>query len=129
MRKTFILSLFFTIFSIYAYGQIEVTLDLPSPCASVSIDELETDQKEAIFSLSPNPSNGIFSLKIISDDIIGRVSVEVMSLQGRQVLSEQIFSNSNSSVKKYNLSYLQKGVYIIYLSGKNLNSSLKFILN
>lgn len=129
MKKPFMLLLLFTLLSLYGFGQIEVTLNLPNACGTVSTNEPETDQKELSYSLSPNPSNGVFSLKITSNDIIGSVSIEVMSMQGSAVLSEQLFCNSTSCVKKYNLSYLQKGVYIIYLSGKNLNSSLKFIRN
>lgn len=129
MRKTFILSLLFTIFSIYGYSQIAVTLNLPDPCASVGINEDLKVEKEVDFTLSPNPSNGVFSLKIKSSETIGSVTVEVLSVQGKNVLSEKIFCNSSTSVKEYNLSHLQKGVYIIYLSGKNLKGSKKFILN
>lgn len=129
MRKTFILSLLLTIFSIYGYSQIAVTLDLPDPCASVGIvDDLKVE-KEVDFTLSPNPSQGIFSLKIKSSETIGSVSVEMMSIQGKLVLSEKIYCNSTTCVKEYNFSHLQKGVYVIYLSGKNLKASKKFILN
>ncbi|UPT72209.1 MAG: M43 family zinc metalloprotease [Flavobacterium sp. JAD_PAG50586_2] len=82
--------------------------------ASISTNEI---------TVSPNPSKGLFTVNI--KNFNDKVSVKVLDLNGRVVYKEnQVLFDS---AKTIDLSNLQKGVYLLKLSGKDLNSSLKIV--
>lgn len=82
--------------------------------ASIVTDEI---------TVSPNPSKGLFTINI--QDFNDKVSIKVLDLNGRVVYKEnQVLVDT---AKTIDLSNLQKGVYLLKLSGKDLNTSLKII--
>lgn len=125
MKKTIILMLFITIAS-YVNGQTVVTLDLADPCSATGIRNVI----ESNFSLtiSPNPTDGEFTVSISSKEIIGKAKIEVLDMKGTLVLSEQIFSNNLKCIKTYNLNKLSKGIYNISIIVKNYRETKRIVL-
>ncbi len=128
MKKQFVLLLLLAVVGIYGNAQILVTLNLPDPCMSLGIIQNEKVKNTVDFTLSPNPTNGEFCLKITSNEMLGKVLIEVVGIQGRLKYSEQIYSNNNSCIKKFNLKSLTSGVYILSLFGENFNKQQKLII-
>ncbi len=89
----------------------------------VSIADLSTglgENKNDIFSLYPNPSDGIFNIKFTETKTR---RINVIDLQGRIVYSE---FNSNQNTR-LDLSNLSKGIYFIDIEG--INRREKIIIN
>ncbi len=74
--------------------------------------------------LYPNPSEGELKIQISKYD--GNVTLQVVDLNGRLVLEQ---SNVDFSTEKViNLDSLQSGMYIVKLSGKNLQYTEKVLI-
>jgi PA domain/Secretion system C-terminal sorting domain len=71
----------------------------------------------------PNPSNGIYNLKI--DKFVGKVTIQVVDINGRMVYNQ---TNENSE-KTIDLSAFQSGIYVLKVTGNDLNYSEKLIKN
>lgn len=75
--------------------------------------------------VSPNPSNGLYSIQI--KDIVSRVNIKVVDMNGKEVFSK---NNVNADqIKSIDLSNLQSGVYILNVNGQKLNYTEKLIKN
>ena len=79
------------------------------------------DVKQTIFDLYPNPSNGIFTVKL---DKIGKYELIVNNVLGQTVYTRSI----NSKRTPVDLSNFDKGVYTIELSDKNSTYTEKIIV-
>ncbi len=71
----------------------------------------------------PNPSNGIYNLKF--DKSAGKVIIQVVDINGR-IIYNQV---NESSEKTIDLSAFQSGIYVLKVSGNDLNYSEKLIKN
>jgi PA domain/Secretion system C-terminal sorting domain len=75
--------------------------------------------------VSPNPSNGLYSIQI--KDISSRVNVKVVDINGKEVFSKN--DVDADQIKSIDLSNLQSGVYILNVNGQKLNYTEKLIKN
>jgi hypothetical protein len=71
----------------------------------------------------PNPSNGIYNIK--TDKFVGKVTIQVVDSNGRIVYNQ---TNENSE-KTIDISTFQSGIYVLKVSGNDLNYSEKLIKN
>lgn len=71
----------------------------------------------------PNPSNGVYTLKI--DKFVGKATIQVVDVNGRVVYNQ----TNESSEKTIDLSAFQSGIYVLRVSGNDLNYSEKLIKN
>lgn len=72
----------------------------------------------------PNPANDVLNISIAN--FTGNLTVEIFDINGRKVSSDEgDFINQRS----INLSTYQAGVYIVKLTGENLNYSEKIVIN
>ena len=76
-------------------------------------------------SIYPNPSNGKFSINI--NQYSGKVNIQVADLNGREVYTSK--NELFNSEKALDLQMLESGIYVLRISGENLNYSQKIIKN
>ena len=80
-------------------------------------------EKSDIVVISPNPSNGVYNVKI--PEFSGKVMIQIVDINGREVYN-QTESNFNNE-KTIDLSKFQSGIYVLKLIAKDLNYSQKLI--
>lgn len=78
------------------------------------IDRTASSSDKAVplstFSISPNPSQGILNLELdFRDAKISRIAL--IDVNGREVMSENLGSNTSTLKKSYNLAHLPTGLY------------------
>ena len=76
-------------------------------------------------SIYPNPSNGQFNINI--NQYSGKVNIQVADLNGREVYN--VVNEKFNSEKAVNLQMLESGIYVLRISGEDLNYSQKIIKN
>lgn len=76
-------------------------------------------------SIYPNPSNGQFNINI--NQYSGKVNIQIVDLNGREVYTAK--NESFDSEKAINLQMLDSGIYVLRISGNDLNYSQKIIKN
>lgn len=84
---------------------------------SVGLDDQSSTAKFAVY---PNPSNGLFTLDIESEENLGNVQVEVYDITGKSVYTNNFFA-ANNLMKQVNLSNLNGGIYFLrtVINGNN----------
>jgi extracellular elastinolytic metalloproteinase len=81
-------------------------------------------QNEEMIRVYPNPTHGVLNVRI--NQFVGKVNFEVIDLNGRVVFKN---ADANFNIEKsINLSHLQKGMYILKMSGSNLNHTEKIVI-
>jgi PKD repeat protein len=85
---------------------------------TVGIDELAETQ----FSISPNPSNGIFMIELPAAGRSETMSVKVFNINGK-VVWEDTFAFGDLRNQTLNLSHLSQGVYYLSIQTETLNLS------
>ncbi len=86
--------------------------------SSVSINEL--DNNKGTLSIYPNPNSGNFNLKLDNFKGEDTYTITVMNILG-QVVHEEVVT-MNNGVKSFSLSNLDKGMYLMNISSKNINT-------
>ena len=82
----------------------------------------------------PNPSNGVFTIKITPPNpIVSDISIAITSAQGQTIYTEvfnPIFAVSyeGSIYKEIHLNYFTKGIYIVNVESNNFAGNAKLIL-
>lgn len=89
-----------------------------------SLSTINFENTNAVI-VSPNPSNGLYSIQI--KDISSRVNVKVVDINGKEVFSKN--DVNADEIKSIDLSNLQSGVYILNVNGQKLNYTEKLIKN
>lgn len=92
---------------------------------TVGMDEPQTNTK---FDISPNPSNGIFSLGI-SSEVSMKYNLKVTNMLGQNVYNEEVSVQDNFLNKNIDLSNLDKGVYFVTLENGFERHTKKIIIN
>ena len=82
-----------------------------------TISSIEIDVQDISISVFPNPNNGIFTLKINSENP-QRVNISIFNNLGSMVASEQIDVNGSIN-KTINLNHLSKGIYYLRMQTAN----------
>ena len=103
--------------------QIEdFTEPAPGPNCTLGINYFENQDMVSIY---PNPSNGLVTIKI--EKFSGKLNLQVIDINGREVYE---INNTDFNIEKaLNLSHLQSGMYVIKISGNDVNYTKKIILN
>jgi hypothetical protein len=76
-----------------------------------------------MINVSPNPSNGVFNVRI--NKFSGKVTMQVVDINGRIVLSQTDADFNNEAT--IDLSAFQSGIYILKVNANNLNYTEKLI--
>ncbi len=82
-----------------------------------TISTIEITTHDISLSVFPNPNNGVFTLKMSSENL-QRVHISIFNNLGSMVASEQIDVNGTIN-KNLNLSHLSKGIYFIRMQTSN----------
>ncbi len=81
-------------------------------------------QSNDMFKVFPNPSNGTFNVRI--SQYTGKVSMQVVDINGRTVYNT---SNEDFNIEKtVNLNHLNTGMYILKVSGADVNFTQKIMI-
>ncbi|GAB3709746.1 T9SS-dependent M36 family metallopeptidase [Flavobacterium koreense] len=92
------------------------------PNCTLSVDYFENNE---LFRVYPNPTNDLLNIRI--NNYVGKVNIQVIDINGR-IVSE--FKNEDFNTEKsLNLNNLQAGMYVLKVSGDNLNFTQKIIKN
>ena len=82
-------------------------------------------QNEELFRIYPNPTNGLLNIRI--NNYVGKVNIQVVDINGRTV--SEIKNEDFNTEKEINLNSLQSGIYIVKITGDDLNFTQKVIKN
>lgn len=127
--KTVFMSFMISMISLsFVYSQTSVSLKLPNPCTSVGIQEIGITYDGLDFTMSPNPTEGLVSLRISSKETLGKIMIEIVSLKSENLLSEQVYCSSNICIKTIDLSNISKGIYVISVIGDNHKQTGKLVI-
>ncbi|WES97885.1 T9SS type A sorting domain-containing protein [Chryseobacterium arthrosphaerae] len=101
----------------YPYFEYDIAMECPRSVEAVA------SEKEKIFKLTPNPTNGLFSIVFTNEMKSGKV--EVRDLTGNLVYHKQLRNEKQVDV---NLSSRKEGIYIVnVITDKNETFSEKII--
>ena len=104
-----------------ATDQVEDFTPFPAgPNCVLSVNSLEKGNSIKVF---PNPSRGNFNIQI--SDFSGNVSISIYDINGRQVYSLNENFDNQKTIQAGNL---QSGLYILKLTGENLNYTQKIMV-
>jgi len=92
----------------------------PGPNCSLGVDYFKNEE---LFRVYPNPTNGLLNVRI--NNYIGKATLQIIDLNGRIILNNTEEFNTE---KTLNLNFLSAGIYILKVSGDNLNFTEKIIL-
>jgi hypothetical protein len=81
--------------------------------------------REDLVRVYPNPANSQVNVRV--NKFAGKLEVQIIDINGRIVL-DQVDDNFNVE-KSININNLQSGIYIVKVTGDNLNYSQKLIKN
>ena len=85
------------------------------------------DANSEILNLYPNPNNGHFSIEFVNPLQNGKSEVVITDLAGKQVYIGP--ASKEETLKQFDLSYLESGIYILMIIGKEILITKKFIKN
>lgn len=100
----------------------DFTEPAPGPNCTLSVNHFDNNNGILVY---PNPSTGFINIRINS--FVGKANVEVVDLNGRVVYS--LNNTEFNNEKSIDLNHLQAGVYVVKISGDELNYTKKIILN
>lgn len=116
--------------------QLSLTVYPISPCASIDIDTVDIDlvpvgineneMGNTAVKLTPNPSNGVFTLALSGSR--GPVQIVITDTRGTTVYEEQVTSWNSAIEKRINLSKKAKGLYFVKVTSNGNTSVVKMIV-
>ncbi len=107
-------------------AQITTVLQLPDPC-NLSIDQF-ADTSNPLLVVFPNPNEGEFEWSIAANSVIGEASLEILSMDGKLMVQEQVYIPVESYTSGLDIKHLAKGFYILRLRNKVYQVNYKLIL-
>ena len=103
--------------------QVEDFTPFPAgPNCLLAVDYFKNDDLVRIF---PNPTNGLLNIRI--NKFVGKLTYQLIDINGRVILNQT--ENNFNIEKSINISNLESGVYILKITGNDLNYSQKLIKN
>jgi hypothetical protein len=107
--------------AIYNYSVIVSTNNGCENSDEIDITVIEEDgvnelQISNLFTISPNPGNGIFNIHFKSQTT-EPFTIEVLDIKGREVLRTSLQSGITKA--EIDLREFEKGLYLFYLNGKD----------
>lgn len=100
----------------------DFTLFPAGPNCVLGVNDFTRDDLVRIY---PNPTNSVMNVRV--NNFAGKLEVQIVDLNGRIVLN-QVDDNFNLE-KAISISNLQSGIYVVKVSGENVNYSQKLIKN
>ena len=73
-------------------------------------------------SLYPNPSNGMITVEFNTDK--AEMTMEIFSIDGKRVMSQEVYSAAGKVNETLDLSDLDKGIYMMRIDKQTLSSSI-----
>lgn len=105
-----------------ALDQVEDFTPFPAgPNCTLAVNYFEANDMIRIY---PNPTNGMLNVRV--NQFVGSVNIQVVDLNGRIVFATN--ATDFNVEKTIDLSQLQKGIYVLKVSGEGLNYNEKIIL-
>ncbi len=98
----------------------DFTQPAPGPNCVLSVNYFDNEE---LFRVYPNPTNGSLNLRI--NNYVGKVSIQIIDINGRLV--NDIKNEDFNIEKTLNLNALQTGVYVLKVTGENINFTQKII--
>jgi len=128
MKNTLILILF-CLFTSYSSALTVVKLTLPRNCNEiiVKINKQSIDQNNKL-EIFPNPNSGNFTVVVTFKSKIDKATINIYDLSGKSIFSETVFSKSNKLVKKFNITNLLPGSYILDIVNTQEESSTTLLI-
>jgi len=81
--------------------------------------------KNDLFRVYPNPSNGLLNVRI--NQFVGKLSIQIVDTNGRVVFKQ---NEVNFNIEKtININSLQTGMYVLKVTGNNVNYTQKILKN
>jgi extracellular elastinolytic metalloproteinase len=103
--------------------QVEDFTPFPAgPNCTLAVDYFDSKSQIRVY---PNPSNGLYNVRI--NKFVGQVTIKVTDINGR-VVYNQTDAKFNTE-KTIDLSAFQSGIYVLKVTGNDLNYSEKLIKN
>ena len=103
--------------------QVEDFTAFPAgPNCTLAVDYFDNKDQIKVY---PNPSNGLYNLRI--NKFSGKVAIQVTDINGRVVYNTT--DDKFNTEKTIDLSAFQSGIYVLKVTGDNLNYSEKLIKN
>lgn len=101
--------------------QVEDFTPFPAgPNCVLAVDYFNNEDMVRVY---PNPTNGTLNIRI--NQFVGKVNIQLVDINGRTVLNQT--DDQFNIEKALNINSLQAGVYVLKLSGNDLNYSQKVI--
>ncbi len=116
MRHFLVLSVAWFI-STAAMGQIDVILALPSPCTGTGNEIVRKERGELHLTIHPNPAQGDFVVQIASNQVLGKLHLEILNLQGQILYTGEFCCDADQYTRLLSGLPLSAGFY--YLSIRN----------
>jgi len=91
----------------------------------VIVEDCSANKAEE-FSMYPNPTTGIVNLSLPSQK--EKVTIKVVSINGKLVLSKEIKADKNGVFTQINLSNFAKGVYLLKMYNDNYSETKKVLV-
>ena len=99
---------------------LQILFDTDRDCESLGLNEFDNDFP---FSIYPNPSNNLVTLKTLNNDF-ETYNVTIISITGAVVYASNFIPNT-----AINISELSKGIYFINITNKKTSYTSKLIKN
>lgn len=114
--------------SLIAYNDYCSTEDDYS--VEISVDEinLANIQKQSVFKVYPNPSNGIVNISI-NNNHSGKIDLKVYNFYGKTIKDYNFIKLSNNFSNSIDLSHLSNGVYLIQIITDEKEYTKKIVIN
>jgi len=104
-------------------GDGVISANYPIYVSPVGITENDNSLNYSIF---PNPTNGIVTIKI--DGLAGNLDLQIVNIQGKVIRTEEIINNKQSYTQDIDLSIYPKGIYLVKLTNNNFAKVEKIVL-
>ncbi len=97
-----------------------------SACVAISSSSIEENALETSIIVSPNPSDGVFSIK--SSKYFGEVNIKVIDICGKVILDSNQNIDPNTAAK-IDLTEMENGMYLVKLSDAHQSHSIRVVKN
>jgi len=95
--------------------QVEDFTPIPAgPNCVLAVNDFDRENQVRVY---PNPSNGTMNIRV--NQFVGKLNIQIVDLNGRTIYAS---TEDNFNIEKsINIYGLQTGVYVLKLTGNNLN--------